>query len=109
MGTNSEKSPSFSEDQSNNKRAYHQAGLLGDNMQEQRHMEDEGGKSGGEESKEGTAEGERMRMTSAYPVQNLSTGTAGRYPPATITAWEAGWNVTNAIQVRHIINAKRNY
>lgn len=103
MGTNSEKSPSFSEDQGNKKRSYHRAGLLGDNMQKQRHMEGE--QSGVEESKEGTPEGERMRMTSAYPVQNLSTGIAGRYPPATITAWEAGWNVTNAIQVRNITNA----
>lgn len=104
MGANSEKHPSFSEDQSKKKISCHQAGLLGDNMQTQRHVEGEGEKSGREESEEGTPEGERMRMTSANPVQNLSTGTAGRNPPATITAWEAGWNVTNAIQVRNIPN-----
>lgn len=102
---NSEKSLSSSKDRGNKKRSYHRAGLLGDNMQKQGHVEGKEEKSGREQSEEGTPEGERMRMTSAYPVQNPSTGTAGRYPPATITAWEAGWNVTNAIQVRNITNA----
>lgn len=107
LGSNSEENPSFNQDQGNKRRSYR---LTGDNMQKQRLLEDEGEKRG-EESVEGTSqfctslEEERTRMTLANPVQNPSTGTAGRNPPATITTWEAGWNVTNAIQVRNLSHA----
>ncbi|XP_041661966.1 vesicular inhibitory amino acid transporter-like [Cheilinus undulatus] len=41
---------------------------------------------------------ERSRRSLANPVQRSSTRTSGVNPAPTITAWEAGWNVTNAIQ-----------
>lgn len=47
----------------------------------------------------GRLEEERRRMSLADPCQSHSAGTAGLTPSPTITAWEAGWNVTNAIQV----------
>lgn len=66
----------------------------------------------GEEKKEGegTAEGtsqlcdsrenERESINLAAPAQGADIGTSGVNPSPTITAWEAGWNVTNAIQVQ---------
>lgn len=42
-------------------------------------------------------DGEGPRMNSVTPVQSPSVSTTTTSP--TITAWEAGWNVTNAIQV----------
>uniref|UniRef100_A0A665URB3 Vesicular inhibitory amino acid transporter n=1 Tax=Echeneis naucrates TaxID=173247 RepID=A0A665URB3_ECHNA len=68
----------------------------------------EGGgvKSQGRETVEGTTEfctrleEERARMSSADPRQSPNAGPTGltQNPSPTITAWEAGWNVTNAIQ-----------
>ncbi|XP_019117169.2 vesicular inhibitory amino acid transporter [Larimichthys crocea] len=43
-------------------------------------------------------EEERATMSLASPDQIHSADTRGPNPTATITAWEAGWNVTNAIQ-----------
>lgn len=41
---------------------------------------------------------DKARMSLAAPVQSPCTSTV-QSPRPTITAWEAGWNVTNAIQV----------
>lgn len=60
---------------------------------------------GGEETLEGTSrlcgslDKERASVSSATSVQSPETCTTGPNPSPTITAWEAGWNVTNAIQV----------
>lgn len=45
----------------------------------------------------------RKGMIPRNPVQNCSDGTERPNPVATITAWEAAWNITNAIQVPKII------
>ncbi|XP_047430326.1 vesicular inhibitory amino acid transporter-like [Mugil cephalus] len=61
-------------------------------------------KKEGEETAEGTSqlcdcrENEKESIGLAAPVQSPDSGTPGVNPPPTITAWEAGWNVTNAIQ-----------
>ncbi|KAK5852747.1 hypothetical protein PBY51_006591 [Eleginops maclovinus] len=61
-----------------------------------------GGGEEGEETVEGTSQfctsfqEERAKRSLANPVQSPNPGTTGLNP--TITAWEAGWNVTNAIQ-----------
>nr|XP_019953031.1 PREDICTED: vesicular inhibitory amino acid transporter-like [Paralichthys olivaceus] len=55
----------------------------------------------GEEGGEGTSthlEEERTGMSLADSLQSPNAGTTGLNPAPTITAWEAGWNVTNAIQ-----------
>ncbi|KAM8725845.1 vesicular inhibitory amino acid transporter [Acanthopagrus schlegelii] len=76
-------------------------GLLRGNMQKRRLLEDGEEKMEGEEAVEGPSqfcpslEEERARMS---PELAASTGTTDLNPSATITAWEAGWNVTNAIQ-----------
>lgn len=69
----------------------------------------------GDENKEGvetvagtseffkSLEEERATMSLASPDQIHSADTRGPNPTATITAWEAGWNVTNAIQV-HLVS-----
>lgn len=79
------------------------AGALQDNMQNKGSSECEGG--GEEDEKEGSSqfctslEEERTGTTLANPAQGPS-----EKPPNTISAWEAGWNVTNAIQVRHLLH-----
>lgn len=83
------------------KRAYRLVGPLQDNMQNKFFSGYEGGGEGDEE--EGSSqscaslEEERTGTTLANPAQSPS----GK-PPNTISAWEAGWNVTNAIQVRNL-------
>lgn len=100
IGSNVEKNPSFN--QSNKRGSYR---LFRGNMQKQRLSEDVENKKEGAETVEGTSpfcaslEEERARMSLANPVQSPRTGTTGLKPTLTITAWEAGWNVTNAIQV----------
>ncbi|XP_074471807.1 vesicular inhibitory amino acid transporter-like [Sebastes fasciatus] len=98
MGSNNEENPSFNQNQGNKRGSYR---LFRGNMQKLRLSEDGEEKKDGEETVEETSqfcEGERARMSLANPVQSPSTGTTGLNPPLTITAWEAGWNVTNAIQ-----------
>ncbi|CAK6962783.1 vesicular inhibitory amino acid transporter-like [Scomber scombrus] len=97
---NSEDNPNFNQKQNNRRRSYRLVRDLGGAIQKQRLAED------GEEKKdeEGIVEGssqfftsleeERVRMSVASPVQS----TTGLNPTSTITAWEAGWNITNAIQ-----------
>ncbi|XP_070782453.1 vesicular inhibitory amino acid transporter-like [Enoplosus armatus] len=100
MGSNSEENPGFNQKQDNKRRSYRLAG----NMQKLRPSEDGEEKKDREETVEGTSqfctslEEERATMSLANPVQSPNTGTTGLNPTATITAWEAGWNVTNAIQ-----------
>lgn len=95
--------PHFSQEQgrkNKRKRAHRLAGPLQDNMQNKGFPGYEGGGEGDEE--EGSSqsctglEEERTGTTLANPAQSPS----GK-PPNTISAWEAGWNVTNAIQVRN--------
>lgn len=102
MGSTSDENSSFNQKQSNKRRPCRLVRHLERNIQKQRLAED------GEEKKdeEGIVEGssqfltsleeERARMSSARSVQS----TTDLNPTSTITAWEAGWNVTNAIQVR---------
>ncbi|XP_078030263.1 vesicular inhibitory amino acid transporter-like [Epinephelus lanceolatus] len=72
--------------------------LFRGNMHKQRLSED------GEETMEGTSQfctsldDERARMSLTNHVQSPDTDTTGVSHSPTITAWEAGWNVTNAIQ-----------
>lgn len=106
LGRNGETKLSCKQNQGNKRRSCLLAGLLEDNLQNQRIFEDEGEEKVRGEAVEGTSqrcyrqEEERTRMNN--PVQNRNTGSRGLNPPVTITAWEAGWNVTNAIQVRNL-------
>lgn len=96
MGSNSEENQ-----RQGNKRGSNR--LFREDVQKLRLSEDGEEIKEGEESVEGTSqfctslEEERARRSLANPVQSPDTGTKGLSP--TITAWEAGWNVTNAIQV----------
>ncbi|XP_076612894.1 vesicular inhibitory amino acid transporter-like [Chaetodon auriga] len=104
MGSNSEKNPSSNQNQGNKRRSYQLARLLRANEQKQRLLEDGEEKKEGEDTVERTSqfcpslEEERGRMSWTNPAQSPSASTTGLNPAATITAWEAGWNVTNAIQ-----------
>lgn len=101
MGSNSEENPSFNQNQGNKRKPYGAVGLL----RKQRLSED------GEEKKEEEELGERSsqfctsvdenrtRINLTNPLQSLSISTTSLHTCPTITAWEAGWNVTNAIQV----------
>lgn len=70
---------------------------LGVNMQEL--LEAEVEKTGRDE--------ERKRMIPLNPIYDSSSITERPNPAATITAWEAAWNVTNAIQVPNITTQKK--
>lgn len=72
---------------------------LGANMQELKLLETEVEKMGRDERREG--------LIPLNPIQNSSGITERPNPAATITAWEAAWNVTNAIQVPNIITQKK--
>ncbi|XP_068433642.1 vesicular inhibitory amino acid transporter-like [Clinocottus analis] len=99
MGSNSEENQSVNQSQRIN---IGSCRTFRGNVQKQRLSEDGEEKKEGEETVEGTSqfcisldEERRMRRISlANPVQSPNTGHRG----LTITAWEAGWNVTNAIQ-----------
>lgn len=112
MRSNGEENPSFNQNQGNRRGSYRLAGLLRGNIQKQTLSEDGEEERGGEETVMGTSqfctssEEERARMSLANSVQSANTGTTGPglNPAPTITAWEAGWNVTNAIQV-HLYSA----
>ncbi|XP_070843850.1 vesicular inhibitory amino acid transporter-like [Chaetodon trifascialis] len=104
MGSDSEKNPTSNQNLGNKTRCYRLARLLRANEQKQRLLEDGEEKKEGEDTVERTSqfcpslEEERGRMSWANPAQGPSAGTTGLNPASTITAWEAGWNVTNAIQ-----------
>lgn len=68
------------------------AGQLGANMQELKLLEAEVENTGRDE--------ERKGIIPLNPIHSSSSITERPNPAATITAWEAAWNVTNAIQVR---------
>lgn len=98
MGSNAEEKTSFQNQKGKRSRSYRLAGLL-------RLSEDGEATKDGEEAVEGTSQFctslDEERESSSSPVQSpSSTGTTCLNPAPTITAWEAGWNVTNAIQVR---------
>ncbi|XP_062267999.1 vesicular inhibitory amino acid transporter-like [Platichthys flesus] len=91
-GSNSEEKLRFKEKRSRSSRM--DASFKGDN-QELRLSED------GEEGREGASthrEEERAGMSLADSLQSSNAGPTGLNPAPTITSWEAGWNVTNAIQ-----------
>ncbi|XP_034436672.1 vesicular inhibitory amino acid transporter-like [Hippoglossus hippoglossus] len=91
-GSNSEEKLRFKGKRSRSSRM--EASSKGDN-QEQRLSED------GEERREGASthrEEERAGLSLADSLLSPNAGTTGLNPAPTITAWEAGWNVTNAIQ-----------
>ncbi|XP_070706000.1 vesicular inhibitory amino acid transporter-like [Pempheris klunzingeri] len=104
MGSNGEENPSSDQNQCTKSRSYSLAGLLRGNTQKQKRSED------GEEEKEGgetvertsqlctSLQEERAMMSVASPVQSPNAETTCLNLTPTITAWEAGWNVTNAIQ-----------
>ncbi|XP_071323560.1 vesicular inhibitory amino acid transporter-like [Trachinotus anak] len=87
-------------------RSYRLAGKYKGKSKKQRLSENGEERREGKETVEGTSqfcthlEEERARLSLADPCQSPSTGTTGLNlnPSPTITAWEAGWNVTNAIQ-----------
>ncbi|XP_056219439.1 vesicular inhibitory amino acid transporter-like [Seriola aureovittata] len=88
----------------NKSRSFRLARKYKGNLQEQRLSEDGEERREGKQTVEGTSqfctrlEEERARMSMADPCQSPNTGTTSLNPSPTITAWEAGWNVTNAIQ-----------
>ncbi|XP_056284966.1 vesicular inhibitory amino acid transporter-like isoform X2 [Pseudoliparis swirei] len=98
MGSNSEQNQSFNHSQGNKTGS---SRTLSGNTQKQRLSED-----GEEETVEGTShfctsldEERRMRrMSLVKPDQSPNAGCRSVNPTLSITAWEAGWNVTNAIQ-----------
>ncbi|XP_035535036.1 vesicular inhibitory amino acid transporter-like [Morone saxatilis] len=104
MGSDDKENQSFNQNQGSKRRSFRLAGLLRGNVQKQRLSKDRKEKNEGEGTAEGTSqvctsfEEERAGMILTNPVQSPNTGTTGLNPAATITAWEAGWNVTNAIQ-----------
>eukprot|EP00066_Takifugu_rubripes_P021284 XP_011610550.1 PREDICTED: vesicular inhibitory amino acid transporter-like [Takifugu rubripes] len=72
------------------RKSYPPARQLGSHTQKQKLWEAEVEKAGGDEGRKG--------IIPLNPVQNSGGVTERRDPAATITAWEAAWNVTNAIQ-----------
>lgn len=50
---------------------------------------------------------ERKGIIPLNPIYDSSGITERPNPAATITAWEAAWNVTNAIQVPNITTQKK--
>ena len=96
MGSNSEENQ-----KQGNKRG--SSRLFRGDVQKTRFSEDGEETEEGEETVEGTSQfctsldEERARRSLANQLQSPDTKTKGLTP--TITAWEAGWNVTNAIQV----------
>lgn len=113
VGSNSEENQSSNQNQGKNNTSYRLAGLLGGYMQKQKIPEDGEEKREGEETVEGTSqfctslEEQRARTSLANPVQSPDASTTCLNPGPTISAWEAGWNVTNAIQVhKNPINAR---
>uniref|UniRef100_A0A3Q3KUI5 Vesicular inhibitory amino acid transporter n=1 Tax=Mastacembelus armatus TaxID=205130 RepID=A0A3Q3KUI5_9TELE len=80
-----------------------QTNRLDGNAKKEGLTEDGDEKKEGEEIEKGTSqfctsEEDRIRMSMANLAQSPDTSTTGPNPSPTITAWEAGWNVTNAIQ-----------
>lgn len=102
----SSEKPSCNQNQGNRRKTHRWTGELGGNVQAHSLLEDEGDREDGEDSEAGTSQSctslEEERVISANVVHNPNTGTPGLNPAATITAWEAGWNVTNAIQVSDV-------
>lgn len=101
MGSNSEENHNFNQNQGNKRKNYRAVGIL----QKQRPTEDGEDNKEKEEPERRTSqfctsvEEERTRMRLANPVQSPNISTTSLNPSPTITTWEAGWNVTNAIQV----------
>ncbi|KAM3602668.1 uncharacterized protein V6R79_008520 [Siganus canaliculatus] len=96
-GSISEEIWGFNQNQGDEGRLYQAAQLLHGSIRTP--LEDANKKKENEEKKEGTSQiCERATVTGSDLVQNPKTGGSGPLPAATITAWEAGWNVTNAIQ-----------
>lgn len=75
------------------------AGQHGVNMQELKLLETEVEKTGSDEGRKG--------IIPLNPIHNSSSITGRPNPAATITAWEAAWNVTNAIQVPNIMTQEK--
>ncbi|XP_022051313.2 vesicular inhibitory amino acid transporter-like [Acanthochromis polyacanthus] len=88
----------FSQNQGNRIRSYRLAAL------QQTLSEDEEEKLDGDRAVEetsglcGSFKKERASISSATAGQSSNTSSTGLNPYPTITAWEASWNVTNAIQ-----------
>ncbi|XP_069017623.1 vesicular inhibitory amino acid transporter-like [Embiotoca jacksoni] len=90
--------------QGNKTRSNRLAGLPRGDVINRRLSEDGEVTRAAEEPLEGTSqlcssfEKERTSTSLVTPAQSSSTGTTALNPSPTITTWEAGWNVTNAIQ-----------
>ncbi|XP_069564660.1 vesicular inhibitory amino acid transporter-like [Brachyistius frenatus] len=90
--------------QGNKTRSNRLAGLPRGDVTNRRLSEDGEVTRAAEEPLEGTSqlcssfEKERTSTSLVTPAQSSSTGTTALNPSPTITTWEAGWNVTNAIQ-----------
>ncbi|XP_035472640.2 vesicular inhibitory amino acid transporter isoform X1 [Scophthalmus maximus] len=104
MGSSSEENLSFDQKKGNKSGPYGMDGPLKGDVHKQRLSEDGEEKWEGKESAEGTSQfrtsldEERAAMSLADSFPSATVGTTGLNPSPTITAWEAGWNVTNAIQ-----------
>lgn len=77
------------------RKSYRPGRRLGNNMPTQKLLEAEG---------EGAER--RKGIIPLNPVRNSSSITERLNPAATITAWEAAWNITNAIQVPNVTPKK---
>nr|XP_029131789.1 vesicular inhibitory amino acid transporter-like [Labrus bergylta] len=94
IASNREETQGFTQNQGDKRGFYRKAKVLSEDSEEK----------ASEETAQGTnqcctsLEEERPRMSLSNPVQSSSTLTSYLKPAPTITAWEAGWNVTNAIQ-----------
>ncbi|XP_030577916.1 vesicular inhibitory amino acid transporter-like [Archocentrus centrarchus] len=104
MGSKSKETQGFSQNQGNKKRSVRLVGLPRGKPVKCRFSGEVEKIQGGEETLEGTSQfctslkKERASMSLATSVQSPEPCTMGPNPSPTITAWEAGWNVTNAIQ-----------
>ncbi|KAF3703024.1 Vesicular inhibitory amino acid transporter GABA [Channa argus] len=99
-GSNSQENPSLNQNQGDKRKPYGAVGQMGTlRLSEDREMK-KAGKVPEERTSQvcGNTDEERASVSLANPAHSPRICTTGLNPSATITAWEAGWNVTNAIQ-----------
>lgn len=93
-----EEDPSFDQVQGSRRDSYRVAGLI-IGREELRCSEDIDGEKDGEATSRSPSNQEKEGP--GFSEANSSQTITGVNSSPTITAWEAGWNVTNAIQVLH--------
>lgn len=105
MGSESWENQGSNQNQGNKKKSIRPSGLPRGKVVKWRVSGDVEKNQEGEKPVEGTSqlctrlEKQSGSMSLVTSVQSPETCTLGLNPSPTITAWEAGWNITNAIQV----------